>query len=214
MRVLPVASVTRIVLVDDDHLVGLGIATVLRLQTFDVVASASSIDEAIDVVLANRPDVVICDVMFRGEPAGLDIMPKLNQTPAQGTPVLFLSSFVSPYLVTRARDTGAAGYLPKDVDTQTLVSAITIVERGGQVFPARLRAERMPSTREVEVIRLVADGLSTDEVATRLGLSPRTVDTHLARLYERCEVASRTQLVTYALGKGWIIELPADGRVS
>ncbi len=204
---------TRLVIVDDDQLVGLGIATVLRLQSLDVVAVVSSLDEAVGVVVTYRPDLVICDVMFHGKPEGLEMVALLSETASRDTPVLFLSSFASPYLVAQARDHGAAGYLPKDVDVQTLASAVTVIERGGQVFPARLRVERMPSKREVEVVRLVADGLSSDQVASRLGVSTRTVDTHLARMYERCDVASRTQLVTHALSKGWIVELPADGRV-
>jgi DNA-binding NarL/FixJ family response regulator len=68
--------------------------------------------------------------------------------------------------------------------------------------------DRGPSPREVQVIRLVADGFSSEEVGQRMGLSSRTVEKHLTRLYVRYEVASRTQLAILGVRKGWISELP------
>lgn len=203
----------RLVLIDDQPIVDLGIGSLLESQGFDVVGCATSLGEGIETIVAQRPDVVICDLMFEGEPDGLELMAALDATQARGTPVLMLSSYSMSYLIGLAQEAGAAGFVAKDADPATLVEAIRSVGSGGRCFPAMQAAPRAPTHRELEIIRGVADGCSSDEVSVRLGVTARTVDTHLARMFERYGAASRTQLAMLAVRNGWIIKLPIETRL-
>lgn len=202
---------TRLLIIDDDTLFDDGIATILRRAGFDVVATERDLAAGVASIVGLRPDVVLCDVMLNGEPTGLDLMHRLETIDVASTPVVLLSSFAPPHLVDVARERGAAGYLTKDANPETLAAAIRIVEAGGQVFPARVAHERAPSPREMEIIRALADGRSSDEAGIDLTISGRTVDTHIARLFERYDVHSRMELVVLAIRSGWITELPTGG---
>jgi DNA-binding NarL/FixJ family response regulator len=199
----------RIALIDDDALVGAGLARVLVEPDVMVTSVSTALEGGIDRIVTERPDVVVCDVMLDGTPKGLDLPARLRATRAAGTPVILLSSFGADHLVGLARDRGAAGYLTKDVDPGVLVSAIRVAAAGGHTFRGPTPGgDRSPSPREIEVIRAVANGWSTDETGRRLSISSRTVDAHLRRMFERYDVASRTQLVILAVQRGWITELP------
>ena len=104
---------------------------------------------------------------------------------------------------------GAAGFVLKTAPLGEIVAAIRLAAEGGLAFrvrPSGLGAER-PTARELEVVRLVVDGCSNDEIGAALGIGARTVETHLRRLFERFAIASRTELATRALREGWL-EIP------
>jgi DNA-binding NarL/FixJ family response regulator len=120
-----------------------------------------------------------------------------------------LSSFDQPALVRRAFDLGAAGYLLKTATVEEIVEAVEIVAAGGTAYPDSSRraldaAMRPPSTRELGVIAHVAAGHSTDEIGARLGLSTKTIESHLHRMYDRYAVFTRTELVVTAIRQGWL----------
>ncbi len=203
-------EVIRVALIDDDALVGTGVAQLLIDRGFQVSSVSTSIIAGLAHIKSLRPDVVVCDVMLGGQLVGLDLAARLDAIGASPTPVLLLSSYGTDYLVDVARRSGAAGYATKDVGPGALASAIRVVAGGGQVFPpARASRRAGPTPKEVAVIRAIADGLSTSEVAGRLAISRRTVEAHLRKLFERYGVASRTQLVVMAIRLGWITELPS-----
>lgn len=201
---------TRAVLIDDHRLVEFGIAALLRARGVDVVAVERRLDAGLRAVVAHRPDVVLCDVLLGDEPAGLGFPTALAGTPAARTPVLMLSAFETAYFVSEARANGAAGYLTKDADPAELVAAVERAAHGGTAFPDDLPGERPPSVHELAIVRLVAEGLSNKQIGERLVCSPRTVETHLERLFERCGVRDRVALADAAARKGWVVRLP-DG---
>ena len=146
--------------------------------------------------------------MLGDRPAGLELPARLIKQ-RRHVPVLFLSEFASAQLHARAIDAGAAGYLRKTVDAEELRAAILSIAAGATVFPrSSIRpprdGPRPPSPREVEILALVADGRSNSEVAAQLGISGKTVETHMARLFERYGTASRTQLAIFADRRGWL----------
>jgi DNA-binding NarL/FixJ family response regulator len=123
--------------------------------------------------------------------------------------VLLLSGFEQPSLIRAAVDRGAAGFLSKAADLPEIVAAIRAVAAGGTAFSAAaLRtsrtARRRPSDRELEVIRLVMEGATNAEIATTLGLSEKTVESHLRRLFDRYGLLSRTELAVIAIDEGWV----------
>jgi DNA-binding NarL/FixJ family response regulator len=183
-----------------------------------LVGTARTVDDAIR--LAAAVDVLVCDIQLDGHAEGLAIIDALHDPraswPTGSNPpaVLLLSGFQQPSLIRAAVDRGAAGYLNKAADLPEIVAAIRTVAAGGTAFSAAaLRASRTarrrPSERELEVIRLVMDGATNAEIAATLGLSEKTVESHLRRLFDRYGLLSRTELVVVAIDEGWV---DAGGR--
>jgi len=126
-----------------------------------------------------------------------------------GPAIVFLSSYDYPAFHALAVERGAAGYLLKTAPVTEILDAIRIAASGRTSFPLHdLRsarsALRSPSDRELEVIRLLMAGRSNEQIGTELAIGPRTVESHLRRLFARYSVYNRTALVMLALHEGWI----------
>lgn len=204
----------RVALVDDHPAITGSIAgAATQAGDLEVVGVARTFDEAVALVGAGatvRPDVVLCDIQLAGEAEGLRLLERLGPG---GPPVLFLTSFDQPALLRAAFERGAAGYLVKTADVPAILEAVRTVAAGGTVFSASaLRAvrtaPRRPSDRELDVLQLICAGASNDEAAMRLGLSEKTVESHLRRLFDRYGVLSRTELAVLAVREGWVGEAP------
>ena len=201
----------RLAIVDDHPAIALAIAAAIHERAdFELVGSVTTADAAIDLVDRTVPDVVVCDLWLEGEPAGLDVLAALT-TPARNPAprVLVLSGFDQPSFLRAAFEGGAAGYLSKSSPVEAIIDAIVAVARGETAFPAvTLRAlrdaPRRPSPREMGAIRLLARGASNDEIAVGLGISIKTVESHLRRLFGRYGVLSRTELAMLAVREGWL----------
>jgi DNA-binding NarL/FixJ family response regulator len=131
--------------------------------------------------------------------------------------VVFLTSFDAPYFIARAVGAGAAGYVLKSSELSEVVAAVRAAAAGGTFFPAPMlkaaTSHRAPAPREREVIHAVASGAANSEIGVRVGVSEKTVETYLARMYARYGVASRTQLAMFALRQGWIGPPPPDPKL-
>ena len=199
----------RVAIVDDDALVREALVAILTAAGLTVTGTARGVDEALRSIPAGRPEVVLVDVMLEDSPQGLELVRHIADWGPPRPAVIVLSSFAPGYFVQLARDLGASGYLPKDVDSETLLASLRVVASGGQVFPAaRPSDDRAPSPRELEILTCIASGLSSEETGLRLGMTGRTVESRLSRMFERYGVTSRTQLVVLAARKGWLIQLP------
>jgi DNA-binding NarL/FixJ family response regulator len=197
----------RLVVVEDHPIVLGGITHALPPETVQVVGDAQDVQGATTAVAALRPDVVLCDVMLGEGPAGFEL-PAALAAGAANAPVLFYSAYDLPWFHTRAKEVGAAGYVSKGESVATLIRAIAQVAAGELAYPAGADGDfsplRLPSHRETEVTILVAEGLGTREIAARLGISPKTVESHLARLFTKYKVKTRTELAMLAVNEGWI----------
>ncbi|HEY8437296.1 MAG TPA: response regulator transcription factor [Candidatus Limnocylindrales bacterium] len=199
----------RFVVVDDHPAIAAALsAAVGDRGDVELVAVARSAADAADVIAATRPDVVVCDLWLDGQPAGLDVLATLVATP-RGPRVLILSGFDQPSFLRAAFEGGAAGYLSKAAPVPDIVDAIVAVAAGETRFPdvtlrALREAPRRPSPRELAAIRLLARGASNDEIAVGLGISIKTVESHLRRLFGRYGVLSRTELAMLAVREGWL----------
>jgi DNA-binding NarL/FixJ family response regulator len=196
-------SVIRVVVVDDHAVVRDGTAALLgRERDIDVVGVAATLEAAAGS-LALRPDVLVVDIRL-GEENGFDLLRGLK---ADGGPaVVILTSFNYPQFVDAAFNNGAAGYVLKTDPFVDLVHAIRQVAAGGVAYSLRPSAsrERLLSLREVDVVSRVVEGRSNDEIAGELGISVKTVESHLTRIYDRAQVASRTELATRVIREGWL----------
>jgi two-component system response regulator DesR len=201
--------VIRLAIVDDHPAIAAAIATAIVAEPdLELVGTASTSAEALTLVAEARPDVVVCDLWLAGEPVGLDVVVTLATRP-HGPRVLVLSGFDQPSFLRAAFEAGAAGYLSKAAPVAEIVDAIVAVSRGETRFPdvtlrALRDAPRRPSQRELAAIRLLARGASNDEIAVGLGISVKTVESHLRRLFGRYGVLSRTELAMLAVREGWL----------
>jgi DNA-binding NarL/FixJ family response regulator len=209
----------RVVVVDDHPAIGVALAALAREGApIRVVATARTADEASAIVApegtpgAVAADVILLDIQLDGEAEGLRLLPTLVET---GPAVVMLTSYDQPALIRTAFERGARGYVLKTAAMDELVQAILTVARGGTAFTAAAldavrHAARHPSDRETEVLGLIVGGASNDEIGARLGLSHRTVESHLRRLFERYGVLSRTELAVLALREGWVAAGPSE----
>ena len=201
----------RLAIVDDHPAIIAALETAVRdREDIELVGSAATSETGLALVDRTAPDVVVCDLWLDGEPGGLDVLAALTaRTRPAGPRVLVLSGFDQPSFLRAAFDGGAAGYLSKASPVEDIVEAILAVARGETRFPAvTLRAlrdaPRRPSAREMGAIRLLARGASNDEIAVGLGISIKTVESHLRRLFGRYGVLSRTELAMLAVREGWL----------
>jgi DNA-binding NarL/FixJ family response regulator len=217
-----VTTPLRVVVADDQTLVRTGFRMILTADGIDVVAEATTGAEAVDAVRRTRPDVVLMDVRMP-EMDGLEATRRIL-TGAAGEPrVIILTTFDLDHYVYAALAAGAGGFLLKDVTPEHLVAAVRLVRSGDALLaPAITRrlvgrfAGREAGTaalhrdlsaltpRELEVLRLLAEGLSNAELATRLHLSEATVKTHVARILAKLGLRDRVQAVIVAYETGLI----------
>ncbi len=198
----------RVFLVDDHPgMLDAGSRAIEAEPDMTVVGQARDRAEAERQIAATSIDVVVCDVQMGGDTDGLRILERFARSP--GPSFLMLSAFDYPSLIRAAFERGAAGYVLKVSEMHDVVAAIRVVAGGGTAFSASSmriirQALRRPSEREVEVLELVAAGASNEDIATRLFLSLKTIESHLRRMFDRYGVMNRTELAVLALREGWV----------
>jgi DNA-binding NarL/FixJ family response regulator len=212
----------RVLLADDHALVRAGIRSLLgAMHEVSVVAEASSGEEALALVATSTPDVVLMDIAMKGI-TGLEAAAQMRERHPD-VKVVILSMHSGEEYVLQALRAGAAGYLLKDAATGELELALRSVMRGESwLSPSVSRqvvegyaqraagesAAEVLTARQREVLRLVAGGKSTKEIAFLLNLSVKTVETHRAQIMERLNIRDVAGLVRYALRTGLV---PPDG---
>ena len=186
----------------------------------EVIGEASDGEEAVELVARLQPQIALIDIA----------MPKVNGIEATrkikahhpGTAVLILSAYDNDQYIFALLEAGAAGYLLKNVSGSDLISAIRAVCAGeavlhpliaskvfnrfitsGQETSAKVPTQDI-SEREMDILRLAAKGMSNQEIAEALFLSRRTVQAHLASIFRKMDVGSRTEAILQALRKGWL----------
>ncbi len=207
-----------VLIVDDHAVVRRGVRAFLETQPdMEVVGEAASGQEAVQQVLRHAPDVVLLDLIMPGMD-GITAIREIKRWSPR-TQVVVLTSFDDDDNIFPAIRAGALSYLLKDVSPEELAQTIRMASRGeAQLHPrvaARLMQEaRRPQThtpghpfadltqRELDVLRLVAQGLNNQEIAERLHISPRTVKFHISNILNKLHLADRTQAAIYAWRHG------------
>ena len=214
-----------VVIADDQMLVRSGFRMILNAAGIPVVAEAADGAEALAAVLRHRPDVVLMDIRMPGMD-GLEATRRiLSSGPGSGSRIIILTTFDLDRYVYVALTAGASGFLLKDISPERLVAAVRLVREGDALLApsiTRRLIERFAprdaepassrsvvhadlsdlTPREVEVLRLLARGLSNAEVAAALTLSQATVKTHVARILAKLQLRDRVQAVVLAYETG------------
>lgn len=211
----------RVVLADDHAVVRKGIREFLEEGgDIAVVAEASDGVEALRLVKEERPDVVVMDIQMP-RMTGVEATRRIKEQ-FPDVKVLVLTAYDNDPYIFALLQAGADGYILKTADAEDLVRAVRTVHGGGKALGpevaekvvrqlatgrpegARDQVESL-SPRELEVLRLAAKGLTNKAIGRALGISDRTVQGHLANIYGKLGVGSRTEAVTEALRRGWIV---------
>ena len=211
----------RVILADDHAVVRKGIREFLEESgDIRVVAEASDGVEAVALVAEHQPDVAVLDVQMPGV-TGIEAT-RLIKAENPAVRVLVLTAYDDDPYIFALLQAGASGYILKTADSRELVRAVRAVFRGesaldpavaqrvvqqlttGRPLGAQATVEAL-TEREVEVLRLAAKGLTNKAIGQTLSISARTVQGHLANIYGKLGVSSRTEAVTEALKKGWIV---------
>jgi two-component system, NarL family, response regulator len=201
---------TRILIVDDHPVIQAGLISMLATHPeVKVMGSAYSGEEALARMDEDMPDIVLLDLRMPGI-TGIDVLNAMHEKKASARAIV-LTSFETDENIYRAIQAGAQGYLLKDTTQGEMLQAIAAVQAGrkhitGQVA-ARL-AERMMrsslSARELEILSMLAKGLTNKQVGNALAISENTVRNHVNSIFEKLEVADRTEAVTVAIQQGII----------
>jgi len=226
------SSTVRIVVADDQQVVRVGFASLLDTQPdFTVLGTASDGAEAVRICRDLGPDVVLMDVRMPGMD-GIEATRQLTRSGAGGPRILVLTTFDLDEYVYDALRAGASGFLLKDVTAERLFDAVRVIAAGDALLaPAvtrrlisefallRLKPDAPPTAalaaltpRETEVLRLVAEGLSNQEIAGRLVVTEETVKTHVSRVLSKLDLRDRTQAVVTAYESGLVVPRSRDPR--
>ena len=214
----------RILLTDDHTLFRQGIKTLISAETdMEVVGEASNGGDSVTKAAETRPDVVLMDIGMQGL-SSFEAARQIRRNRPE-TKILFLTMYDDEDYLVECMEVGAGGYVLKDSPATQLLSAIRDVNRGGSYLSPRMlsqlvddfrsrikSAHRLPrfatlTTREKEVLKLLAEGNSVKEIANNLKLSVKTVEAHKFNLMRKLDIHNKAQLVQYAIQKK-IIKIP------
>ncbi len=208
----------KLILVDDHQLVRTGIANLLSGEPgFEIIGEASESREMFDLLRQLQPDIAVLDIALPGM-SGIEITKKLhNDYP--GIRILILSMHTSEEFIFNAINSGARGYLPKNTSRRELIEAIYAIHRGEEYFAESIsnvilksyikkaksnstddeNKEGLLSKRELEVLKLFAEGMTNQEIADKLFISIRTVESHKNHIMARLELKTTVDLVKFAI---------------
>ncbi len=206
---------TSVLIADDHEIVRFGISTYLSsAEDVEIVGEASTGEECIKKFKEKKPDICLLDIGMPDK-NGIETAMAIRELD-EDVKILILSMHINKEILTEALEAGINGYLLKNTDKADLLTGIRAVMKGQQVFSdpisnlmkesflTRKDKSKPPTTpeitkREQEILQLIVEGLTSKEIAEKLYISPRTVDTHRANLMQKLELNNIAELVRYAI---------------
>ncbi len=210
----------RLLIIDDHEMVREGLKAILVAEPdFSIVGEAANAEQALELVERLRPDIALLDIRLPGV-SGIEVCRTMTERYPE-TAVIILTTFTDENLVAQCVQAGARGFIVKDIERFDLKRAIRAVARGEAAIDSKaavavlaqlrrapkVNAEPFPeplSSQQLVILRLVAQGLSSKEIATRLYLSENTVKGYVQEILHRLGVKNRTEAVMVAVKQGWL----------
>ena len=193
----------RLMLVEDHILMRMGLVSATRIESdMVVVAEVDDGRKVVESYRKHKPDVILLDLRLPGMD-GVQVIKALREE-SPDVRIVILSCYGGGDDVTRALQTGASGYVLKSMPLQQVLEAVRAVHMGGQYIPKEIasrvsqRVQSALSPREIEVLKLLAQGLANKEIAAKLGISEGTVKNHLTNIFTKLGVEDRAQALTIA----------------
>lgn len=205
----------KVLIADDHEILRYGISTYLAsADNIEVVGEASAGDECVDLFKKTKPDVCLFDISMPGKD-GVELT-KAVRAIDPNVKVLIFSMHIDKDILSKVLEAGIDGYLLKNTDKADLLHGIESISKGQQVFSdpisrmitqSFIQKDQKPNgsgsvnitKRELEILQLIVEGLTSQEIADKLFISPRTVDTHRGNLMQKLEISNAAGLVRYAL---------------
>ena len=215
-------STKRILVVDDHPMLRVGaIAYLSEADDCEIVGEADNARDALDLARLVKPDIVLLDIRLKGDRNGIDLARDLREE-LPDTKIVVLTNFPHEPYVRAMMELGIDGYLLKDTPPRDVLEALRMVMRGRNVFSSKVsdnivkgylhspytRAQRDKNSltsRETEVLQLVADGRINEDIAEQLGVSVKAIQVHLTNLYAKLGARNRTEAVVQAARRGLVI---------
>ena len=210
IAVRPTTARATVLLVDDHALLRTGVANIINQESdLHVVAEAGNGVEAIEAYDRHHPDVTLLDLRMPVM-EGVEVVQRLRERDPRAR-VIILTTYDTDEEISRALTAGAKAYVLKDISADALIACIRDV-LAGKTYLAPAAAAKLAedvtrvqlTPRELSTLRLLADGKANKEIANQLGISERTVKTHLGHLFEKLGVTSRTEAVKIATRRGLV----------
>jgi two-component system response regulator DevR len=210
----------RLLIIDDHEMVREGLKAMLTSESdFEIVGDAANAEQALELIERSRPDVILLDVRLPGV-SGIDVCRTVTEHYPE-TAVIILTTFTDESLVAQCIQAGARGFIVKDIERFDLKRSIRAVARGEAAIDPKaavavlaqlrrgpqVKQEPSPdplSPQQIVILRLVAQGLSSREIATQLYLSENTVKGYVQEILHRLGVKNRTEAVMVAVKQGWL----------
>jgi two-component system response regulator DevR len=210
----------RLLIIDDHEMVREGLKAMLTAEAdFEIVGEAANAEQALEMIERLRPDVILLDVRLPGD-SGIDVCRTVTERYPE-TAVIILTTFTDETLVAQCIQAGARGFIVKDIERFDLKRSIRAVARGEAAIDPKAavavlaQLRRAPqvkqepslellSPQQIVILRLVAQGLSSREIATQLYLSENTVKGYVQEILHRLGVKNRTEAVMVAVKQGWL----------
>lgn len=212
------ARVARVLIADDQTLFRTGLTSLLSAdERVDVVGQAIDGNDAVKQATKLKPDVVLMDIKMPNMD-GIEATRQIVES-MPGTKILILTTFETDSQVIQALKAGASGYVLKDSSAAAIVSSIVAVMSGERVMASAVAnrvLEMLTGTatpkefydgltnREIEILKLLANGMANKQIAFRLKISEKTVRNHVSNMYEKLGIYDRSQAVLYAVKKGLV----------
>ncbi len=199
----------KIIIADDHPVVRSGICHELSKHAdFEVIRQTDNADDALSLTLEKTPDVLILDINMPGQIKVIDVIRKIKSK-ALPVRVLIITAYKEAGVVIGTIQAGADGYLLKEEDLESIPVAVRAIMKGDawvsqgvtKVLTTRMRdAAQQPliTQRETEVLRLVCEGLTNDEIARELGITRRTVEFHMTNIMDKLGLTSRGKVIAWA----------------
>ncbi|AEE15283.1 two component transcriptional regulator, LuxR family [Thermodesulfobium narugense DSM 14796] len=218
-------SKKKVLIVDDHALLREGLKFLISQskEDFEVVGETPSASEALKLVKKLKPDIVILDLSL-SDGSGLDIIEPIKKI-SQNTKILVLSMYQDESVIVQTLKEGASGFIPKSEVSEECIQALKIISESDDLYvPASYsrivlkgllsdNASKTLSSREDQVLRLLALGYSAKEIAQTLQISPKTVQTYRQRITTKLDLRRRSDIVRYAISKGLLKEEEIKGIV-
>jgi two-component system nitrate/nitrite response regulator NarP len=212
----PKSQSWRVFLVDDHPIVRQGLRTALESTSeFSVVGEADNGDDALSAIGLLQPDVVLLDIRIKGAQSGVELAGKLRALRA-GMRIVVLTNHPQEPYVRAMIEAGVDGYLLKDTPPNQIITALGMVVQGRNVYSDSINASIVTgylksegtgdlTAREAEVLQLVADGMSNEQIAEKLNLGQKAVQLHLSRVYAKLGVSGRAEAIVQGAKRGLVV---------
>jgi two-component system, NarL family, response regulator DevR len=210
----------RLLIIDDHEMVREGLKAILTTEPdFEIVGDAASAEQAFELIERLSPDIILLDIRLPGT-SGIEVCRTVSERYPESA-VIILTTFTDESLVAQCIQAGARGFIVKDIERFDLKRSIRAVARGEAAIDPKaavavlaqlrrtpsLKKEPSPeplSSQQIVILRLVAQGLSSREIATQLYLSENTVKGYVQEILHRLGVKNRTEAVMVAVKQGWL----------